>query len=1040
MSEQSSCPSCGTPNPAGAAFCAGCGAGVAQDVQSAESIPSAAPTAQMSSAASMASDPAAPTTSLTAADAPTAHYVAAPSPPPQEARGTGGGLMSQSRMMDALRRATLGDYEILSELGRGGMATVYLAHDISLDRKVAIKVMSPALLDGEGAVERFKREARTAGALSHPHIIPIHAVRESDDLLYFVMKYVEGRPLDSVIEREGALPIAMTLQILAEVSGALAYAHRKGVIHRDVKPANIMLDDDGWAVVTDFGIAKVVQAKGLTMTGTTVGTPAYMSPEQCMARDVTGRSDQYSLGTVAYEMLTGHVPFRADSLMEMFLAQMNDAPPPLLEARPDCPPRLAALVDRMIAKTPEDRWPALEDVAAALAGLQQPEARQRTRNSMMALARESDGRPRAGDFTRPISPTPLNTRRQPAGDPTAVTPAFSPAITPAPGDARQRRIPVWAWVALAVPVIAGGAWLASRDPTAAAPAAPVAALPVAALPVARVALTPEMSTIAVGTSAPLVIALRDSLDAPISGRVVTWTSANPDVATVDASGVVTAHDVGSARVTASSEGRSAIATVAVSARALVPNAITVLPRDSSVVTGARVSLVASVTAAGGANLIGTPVEWKSSAPGVATVDAATGLVTALKPGSATIAAIIKDGPRTSMRLTVTAPVAVVAAAPVNAAPVAADSARAPAAAPAAVRADSSAEVASGAPHFTEISAGGSTSCGALANDGGVLCWGGSTPAGAILQGVLLSKLAVGDGHLCGLTPGGEAFCWGSNSQGQLGDGTTTERDRPTAVKASQRFVDISVGAGHTCALAADGSAFCWGGNKYGQLGDGSRSNRSRPVSVLSTSGNQGFQSLAAGGSHTCGVTRANKAFCWGDGFSGQVGNAMQDFAKEPFAVKTSLAFRSVVAGDRHTCGLTTSGRVYCWGSNAQGQLGNETKDDRNVPDSVSTDQVFRTLGAGGAHTCGISSRRQLLCWGQNVDGRLGDGTRSGRTVPVIAAGGQSFSLVSPGSGHTCALATGGQAMCWGGNSRGQLGSGTASPFSAAPIVVKVRGA
>ena len=110
-----------------------------------------------------------------------------------------------------------------------------------------------------------------------------------------------------------------------------------------------------------------------------------------------------------------------------------------------------------------------------------------------------------------------------------------------------------------------------------------------------------------------------------------------------------------------------------------------------------------------------------------------------------------------------------------------------------------------------------------------------------------------------------------------------------------------------------------------------------------------------------------------------------------------------------------------------------------MPDSVSTDQVFRTLGAGGAHTCGISSRRQLLCWGQNVDGRLGDGTRSGRTVPVIAAGGQSFSLVSPGSGHTCALATGGQAMCWGGNARGQLGSGAVSPFSAAPIVVKVRG-
>src|SRR5437870_7930097 len=219
---------------------------------------------------------------------------------------------------EALRKATLGDDEVLAELGRGGMATVYLAHDLALDRKVAIKVLAPALLlMGEGMVERFKREARTAAALSHPHIIPIYAVKESENVLYFVMKYVRGRALDAVIRDVGPLPIAMVQAILAHVSDALGYAHRHGVIHRDVKSANIMLDEDGWAVVTDFGIAKVVQAEGLTLTGVTVGTPTYMSPEQCDMRKVTGASDQYSLGVVAYEMLTGHLPFKGDSTMSV---------------------------------------------------------------------------------------------------------------------------------------------------------------------------------------------------------------------------------------------------------------------------------------------------------------------------------------------------------------------------------------------------------------------------------------------------------------------------------------------------------------------------------------------------------------------------------------------------------------------------------------------------------------------------------------------------------------------------------------------------
>src|SRR5713226_2901317 len=311
-------------------------------------------------------------------------------------------------LLAALRQATLGDYEILAELGRGGMATVYLAHDLALDRKVAIKVLAPALLlMGEGMVERFKREARTAAALSHPHIIPIYAVKESEHVLYFVMKYVQGRALDTVIRDVGTLPIPMVQTILAQVGDALGYAHRHGVIHRDIKSANIMLDEDGRAVVTDFGIAKVVQAEGLTMTGVTVGTPTYMSPEQCATRDVTGASDQYSLGVVAYEMLTGRLPFLSESTMAVMYAHFNERPRPVAELRPDCPPNLSAGVMRMLEKDPARRWPSMDDIVAVCG---RPSLRHDdpVRGEMITLAKAGAGSALMDLVKTPTSPLVLS--------------------------------------------------------------------------------------------------------------------------------------------------------------------------------------------------------------------------------------------------------------------------------------------------------------------------------------------------------------------------------------------------------------------------------------------------------------------------------------------------------------------------------------------------------------------------------------------------------------------------------------------------------
>jgi serine/threonine-protein kinase len=353
-----------------------------------------------------------------------------------------------------LRAATLGEYDIAGELGRGGMATVYLAHDIALDRKVAVKVMSGVVAASEDMVERFKREARTSAALSHPNIIPIYAVRDSEELLFFVMKLIEGRPLDCIIKDTGPLPIPMVEAIIGQVAEALGYAHRKGIIHRDVKPGNILIDDEGWCVVTDFGIAKVKEGSNLTSSGTMIGTPSYMSPEQCLAGEVTGASDQYALGVVAYEMLTGKVPFPGGTMMAVMYAHVHTPPQPILELRPDCPPQLADTVMRMLAKEPEDRFPSVEDAAASI-GAQPLAYDDPTRSQMITLARSGTHRMVDGRRT-PRSPIPR--ARTPMPQTASGVVAADAAAAP------RHRLPPMAWAAVAAVALFGTvALLVSRS-------------------------------------------------------------------------------------------------------------------------------------------------------------------------------------------------------------------------------------------------------------------------------------------------------------------------------------------------------------------------------------------------------------------------------------------------------------------------------------------------------------------------------------------------------------------------------------------------
>ncbi len=251
-------------------------------------------------------------------------------------------------------------FDIEEEIGRGGMAVVYRARDVRLRRKVALKVLPPELAFREEVKRRFLREAQMAAQLSHPHIVPIFAVDELDGIVYFAMGLVEGEPLARQLAREPRPPVDVIRRLLGEVADALAYAHAHGVVHRDVKPDNILVERaTGRALVSDFGIARAAEGDGrLTVTGNAVGTPAYMSPEQAMGeRDVDGRSDIYSLGIVGYQMLAGELPFQASNTPAMLMKHISERPRPLHERCADAPQNLVDAIERAMAKGRGERWP-----------------------------------------------------------------------------------------------------------------------------------------------------------------------------------------------------------------------------------------------------------------------------------------------------------------------------------------------------------------------------------------------------------------------------------------------------------------------------------------------------------------------------------------------------------------------------------------------------------------------------------------------------------------------------------------------------------
>jgi eukaryotic-like serine/threonine-protein kinase len=294
-----------------------------------------------------------------------------------------------------------GRYELQDLAGTGGMSSVYKARDAVLERTVAIKILHDHYADDPEYVERFRREARALAQLNHPNIVTVIDRGEFEGRQFIVFEHVDGETLKSLVEREGALPIDQAISLVHQVARGLAFAHEHGVVHRDVKPHNVLIDEDGVAKVTDFGIARSIDpSDGLTETGTLLGTSEYIAPEQASGQRVDERSDQYSLGTVLFELLTGEPPYSGETFVAIAMKHVREPVPSARKRRPDVSPRLDAIVGRAMSKRPEARFPSTEAMMAALeaerAGTPAPPAEVEGATEQIRLPAESERPPGPG--------------------------------------------------------------------------------------------------------------------------------------------------------------------------------------------------------------------------------------------------------------------------------------------------------------------------------------------------------------------------------------------------------------------------------------------------------------------------------------------------------------------------------------------------------------------------------------------------------------------------------------------------------------------
>ncbi|HEX6966236.1 MAG TPA: protein kinase [Gemmatimonadaceae bacterium] len=819
------------------------------------------------------------------------------------------------------------EYEMLRELGRGGMAVVYLARERATGREVAIKLVRAQYAEDGEALARFAREAALVEQLHHPRIVPIHGVRRLDDgSVALIMERVPGSTLKERLGLDGPFSPEHAEQVLRDIADALGYAHARGIVHRDVKPENIFIEDQtGRAFLSDFGIARPIQGgDSLTLTGVAIGTPTYMSPEQIDGPIIDGRSDLYSLGLVGWEMLAGRRPWDGESLYSIIYHQKHDPLPPLDTFRSDIPERLLVAIEGLLEKSPAARWSGAEEFIAQLSA---------------AHPARRHAQPPAWAAAAPPTTETIQYRRPLAREEIEVL------LTPPP---KPRRRGLLLALAIGLPAsLAAGAVLFSGHN-----------------------MRDVSDGVAMVTDAARGIAIRQ-LPTPSTTGATGGEIATPD----------------SAQRTPNTTGLDSSAGTGSAATAAAPGADT-----PSAQAGTPSAQSGGGAASDRAHVI--PIDSAANAA-PRTRDAPR----EMQPPAATTAESTGD---------------------TSTPPISAES-------------TGSAASATDASARGTIVAGGVDTC-LLTAGGQAYCWGGNdqgqlgdsnasrAPSPVkVAGGLRFASISPGLSHTCAITTDGTSYCWGANDRGQLGNGSRAASTSPVRVAGQRRFTMLGTGVSHSCALTSSGTIYCWGAGGAGQLGNGDVSDSSAPVEVASA---VRFTQLAVGWNHSCALDQSGTAYCWGENTSGQLGDGTAINRSTPTPVSGDLRFVAISAGGSHSCGLTADGGAYCWGSNRFGQLGIGGTSDRATPTRVSSTVRFRAITAGGVHTCAITTSGDAECWGRNSDGQLGDGTTTDHGTPVRVAGGHTFTTISATGAHTCGTTSDGASYCWGYNVEGQIGDGT----------------
>ena len=517
--------------------------------------------------------------------------------------------------------------------------------------------------------------------------------------------------------------------------------------------------------------------------------------------------------------------------------------------------------------------------------------------------------------------------------------------------------------------------------------------------VASVAIVPDSATLVVGDSLTFTAVASDASGNPVTGQTILWSINDQTIATIGPTGATDATKPGFALVRATAGGVVGIAKLLVIPGA--PASVRIQPDSAVLDVGTSRTFEALVKDATGTTLNGLNLIWSSTVPATGVISA-PGVLSGSAAGTTFVVATVEG---------------------------VADTARA-------LVADLA---------FRRIAAGGSHSCASSVGLS-TYCWGNaangvlgnaatagtaSTPTRA-RTGVDLIAVSAGPTHSCALERAGSVYCWGRNTRGQLGDGTTTTRSEPAFVLTDVGFTAIAVGSEHTCAIAQAGNAYCWGRNDVSQIGQDKDPEPSfgQPAPVhplpLPVQLSPTFVSITAGLAHSCGLTASGTAYCWGDGRNGAVGDGQRNVVGAPALVAGGLAFAALSAGRDYTCGVTTGGAAYCWGRGLVGQLG--TGDTLHLtPTAVTGGLSFTTVAAGNTHTCALTAAGAGYCWGSGTFGQLGQGVNASSAEPVAVTGGLAFIqiVVSAGTagGHTCVTTADAIGYCWGRNDISQLGDG-----------------